>query len=238
MSDAICSWPGCDNLELVARGLCQRDYVRVKRAGRLAEFKAPRRLCVVCGASFDVTKHRRSCCSERCTDARRGVMFKMRRLAALPDRECDFCLEPVPTSLRRDARYCSLYCQQAKWYSANAETLRARTSEWNRRHEGKRRAYRHTRRARMYAVAYETFDAWEIADRDGWRCHLCGGQVDRALAYPDPASKSVDHVIPLSKGGSHTRANVAITHLICNTRKKDRMSASFKEVTSPSAVAT
>lgn len=88
----------------------------------------------------------------------------------------------------------------------------------------------------MYAAAYETFDAWEIGERDGWVCHICDGAIDSALAYPDPASKSIDHIVPLVKGGEHTRANVAITHLVCNIKKKDRVS--FEGVTSPSAVAS
>lgn len=209
--------------------------MRAKRASRLSEFKAPDRPCVVCGAMFAVTKHRKACCSNECTRRRAGVESKRQRLASLPDRECAFCIEPVPTSARRDARFCSVACQQARWYADSADELRARTAEWNRTHEGKRRAYRHARRARMYAVAYETFDAWEIAERDGWTCHLCADPIDRVLAYPDPASKSIDHVLPLSKGGGHTRANVAIAHLLCNIKKKDRVS--FEEVTYPSAAA-
>lgn len=236
MSEPTCLWPECDATKLIARGLCERDYRRAQRAGRLSEFKAPDRECMVCGTMFEVTKHRKTCCSPACTKGRSATVLKRQRLAGLPDRECEFCLEPVPMSARRDARFCSVSCQQARWYVDHAVELRARTAEWNRVNDGRRRAYRHARRARMYAVAYETFDAWEIAERDGWVCHICSLPVDRALGYPDPGSKSIDHVLPLIKGGSHTRANVAISHLLCNIKKKDRVS--FEGVTSPSAVAS
>ena len=32
-------------------------------------------------------------------------------------------------------------------------------------------------------------------------------------------SVSLDHVVPLSRGGSHTLGNVRCAHLICNIRK-------------------
>ena len=36
-------------------------------------------------------------------------------------------------------------------------------------------------------------------------------------------SATLDHVIPLAKGGAHARANVRCAHLICNLRKGDRI---------------
>src|SRR5699024_2990102 len=56
-------------------------------------------------------------------------------------------------------------------------------------------------------------------DRDGWICGICDDPVDRAMEYPDPMSVSLDHIIPLSKGGSHTPENVQCAHLDCNLRK-------------------
>lgn len=88
----------------------------------------------------------------------------------------------------------------------------------------------------MYAVEYETFNVWAIVERDGWFCSICSDVIDPNLSHPDPLSKSLDHVIPLSRGGSHTRANAAVVHLICNIRKRDRMPD--QEVQRPSAVAT
>ncbi|WP_158070491.1 HNH endonuclease [Streptomyces luteocolor] len=35
-------------------------------------------------------------------------------------------------------------------------------------------------------------------------------------------SPSLDHVIPLSRGGSHRRDNVQLAHLRCNLRKNNR----------------
>jgi 5-methylcytosine-specific restriction endonuclease McrA len=36
---------------------------------------------------------------------------------------------------------------------------------------------------------------------------------------PDPMSPSLDHILPLSKGGTHEPRNVQLAHLGCNVRK-------------------
>ncbi|WP_078569258.1 HNH endonuclease [Streptomyces sp. NTK 937] len=74
-------------------------------------------------------------------------------------------------------------------------------------------------------VESETVRAVEVFVRDAWTCSLCNGPVDAAAAWPDPESASVDHVVPLSRGGSHTMANVMTAHLRCNLRKGNRMEA-------------
>lgn len=50
-------------------------------------------------------------------------------------------------------------------------------------------------------------------------CPLCGDTMDRTINYPDPLSASVDHIVPLSLGGTHEQANLQWTHLVCNIRK-------------------
>ena len=78
------------------------------------------------------------------------------------------------------------------------------------------------RRARERSVPFEEFDAFEIFERDNWQCGICGDQVDRHLAYPDPMSASLDHVVPLSLGGPHLRENTRCSHLQCNLRRGNR----------------
>ncbi|HEX7164373.1 MAG TPA: HNH endonuclease [Trebonia sp.] len=90
--------------------------------------------------------------------------------------------------------------------------------------------YVHARRAAMAGVGSEKFLAAEIFERDGWKCWICGLTATRDPAKGDPMGATMDHVVPISKGGAHTRANVRCAHLICNLKKGDRI------VTGPSPI--
>ena len=67
----------------------------------------------------------------------------------------------------------------------------------------------------------------DVFERDDWLCGLCGEPVDKDLAWPDPTSASLDHIIPLSRGGAHTLDNVQLAHLVCNIRKNNQVTASL-----------
>jgi hypothetical protein len=55
-----------------------------------------------------------------------------------------------------------------------------------------------------------------IAEQTDWRCGLCFGEIDFSLRQPDPGSATLDHVIPASKGGPRTTANLRLAHYGCN----------------------
>lgn len=77
----------------------------------------------------------------------------------------------------------------------------------------------HRRRARQRGGEVEQFDDLEIFERDDWTCGVCGQSIDRALAWPDLGSPSLDHIIAIVNGGGHTRSNAQASHLGCNLRK-------------------
>ncbi|WP_420811833.1 HNH endonuclease [Kutzneria albida] len=53
-------------------------------------------------------------------------------------------------------------------------------------------------------------------------CGLCNEHIDYTLSWPNPGSPSLDHIVPLSRGGSHTYENVQAAHLGCNVRAQDK----------------
>lgn len=69
----------------------------------------------------------------------------------------------------------------------------------------------------------ETIRLRDIAERDGWICQLCGDPVDPSIQDHGPDSPSLDHIVPVSRGGSHTCDNVQLAHLSCNVRKGNRL---------------
>lgn len=61
-------------------------------------------------------------------------------------------------------------------------------------------------------------------------CALCGGYIDKSLKYPHPMSASVDHIVPVKRGGKSTLDNLQVTHLVCNLNKGARMSPTVQSV--------
>lgn len=84
------------------------------------------------------------------------------------------------------------------------------------------RRHRRVRRARKRGVRSEAIDLRDIAVRDGWSCGLCGGRVLRTKQVPHPRAATLDHIVPLARGGDHVRRNVQLAHFRCNSEKGDR----------------
>lgn len=68
-----------------------------------------------------------------------------------------------------------------------------------------------------------------LYERDEGICWLCGERCDYQDFTVDGNTfiagnryPSIDHVMPLSKGGRHTWDNVKLAHRICNTKKGNR----------------
>ena len=55
-------------------------------------------------------------------------------------------------------------------------------------------------------------------------CGICGHPVDKTLKYPHPMSATVDHIIPLDKGGHPTDINnLQLAHFRCNRLKSNKI---------------
>lgn len=50
-------------------------------------------------------------------------------------------------------------------------------------------------------------------------CSICGLPINYELKYPDPWSFTVDHVVPITSGGTSDIENLAPAHLKCNRVK-------------------
>lgn len=205
-----CTVGGCDQY-VVGRGLCSKHWTRWKRHGD-PTYRIPgevvngKRICPGCQADKPLTAFSpnstgrcKQCLAEQRRRWRRENYIPVARVEAV----CDCCGGSFMADGRR-WRYCSTECFEAYRNRANWKHLVAR-------------------RARLREAHVETFDRVEIFERDCWTCQICWQPVDREAVFPDPRSVSLDHVVPISRGGKHERANAQTACLACNVRKGARL---------------
>lgn len=84
--------------------------------------------------------------------------------------------------------------------------------------EKNRRQYERRPDKNRFAGQYEANRKIILATQS--TCAICGKIVDKTLKSPDPLSATIDHIIPIAKGG-HPAAieNLQLTHRACNRRK-------------------
>ncbi|MCH0555804.1 HNH endonuclease [Streptomyces sp. MUM 16J] len=162
----------------------------------------PRTWCVQCGKENPLPKRGavRRFCSAACRE-------KAKETAERYNAVCEFCGDPFRCARARQ-RFCSLSC-----VTSHKNAVRYADHVYVPQGKG------HRGRAQRYGVRYEVFAARDVFERDGWACGLCEGDVDPKVAWPDPWSASLDHVVPMSRGGDHVLENVQCAHLRCNIVK-------------------
>lgn len=90
--------------------------------------------------------------------------------------------------------------------------------------ECSRKASRHRRRDRERTSA-KTKPVYrrKVYERDGWRCRLCGKRLNRKAKVPHPSAPTIDHILPIALGGTHTYENIFAAHFRCNSAKGPRV---------------
>lgn len=210
------------------------------------------RNCDVCGVQFvaNAKGNPRRTCSEKCRQEKDNARSRVKRLH---EKSCEICGTVFVTG-RKASVACSPDCQRERIrrYQKIAwqQRLESRpeTKSWicrwcggeivvpysltgNRvyhdecRAQATRAKNRKKSVKRQGAKTQETILHEVIAERDGFICHLCNEPVDMSLSRRSHFGATLDHVIPISKGGLDTEANVKLAHWICNVRKSDKLGA-------------
>lgn len=102
-----------------------------------------------------------------------------------------------------------------EWREENIEKVRANVHDWRRQHPDRAQQHSASRRAlkKNAPVNDLTPEQWEaIKQHYGYRCVYCQRKMKRL---------SMDHITPLSKGGSHTYTNIVPACRSCNSTKHD-----------------
>ena len=85
-------------------------------------------------------------------------------------------------------------------------------------------ANKRTDRQAGHRGAFEKARARVLATQE--ICGICGKPVDFSYKHPHPLSPTVDHIIPVSKGGHPSDINnLQLAHRCCNRQKSDKILA-------------
>lgn len=173
-----------------------------RRGPRVYKYTQPSHDCRECNAEWKREQRRRKAAADG-----RQLVDNAQRRAAAQKRKLD----------RRIAwAICLAFWKLVKLTRKEA-MARIAARQRERRHTDpeywaacKAKKLRRTRAQRGTQI--EPVSIQHVAERDAWTCAICGGAVTRA-------TWSLDHVIPLSKGGPHTYANVVLAHRSCNSKR-------------------
>lgn len=167
--------------------------------------------CVVCDVQF-VARNEKTVCSAECHKRERRSKWQAhyQRTQKRPDRQfiCQTCEKTVTATGSGSARgkYCSKDCYRRS-EAYKAQRIRSKV------------AYRTRRDGRPVNT---DITVKGIIDRYGSACVVCGEKVGgNRLPVLHPMALTIDHVIPIARGGTHTWENVRLAHRICNSRKRD-----------------
>lgn len=208
----ICKVCGC---EISASHMGRPKLYCSRRCGTKFNRKLkPKRIghCDFCQKQFETAKDDQHFCSSECRleVRRQKVMqetkdyYKQLYPDGIKRKDCDWCGEVLEVmaqgglASRRYHERCSLEAQRARY---RIKTVKRQSKT--------------TMPSRLAAD--------QVLREYGDKCHICKEQIDLDLPRTSRMGLTVDHVMPLSKGGSDELTNLRPAHWICNNRKSDKI---------------
>lgn len=213
------------------------------------------RVCKNCNDAFHKTwRGPGNYCSLHCRDeAKKGCEYGLHVGVACGAwlnknwsavRICPHC-DTSFTTQQKERVYCSRECgikaSSARhldvgwgWFVCGCGEVYERTRDaqcqqcWHCNHKAKRqrkRTAKARRRLRVRTAPCEAINAVDVYESEDWKCYICNCDCIEWPGFACDEAATLDHVIPLAKGGSHTRDNVRCCCFRCNSHKGDAVSS-------------
>lgn len=182
---------------LFCSSACRMQHTAENAVPKFCFIKAA--YCLKCGSPFVATRDR-AFCGSPCKPVYR---MPPQILEVKACKVCDLSFVPVSTG-GRPGEYCGQQCRDV----ADAAHARVQKAQ---------------RKALLASVTVDRADPYKVFDRDRWRCQLCGIRTPKSQrgTYEDNAPE-LDHILPISKGGSHSYMNTQCACRKCNSAKSNR----------------
>lgn len=233
----VCAWCGKEFEAATIRTACCSEPCRRrwKRSGRNPDWykKKGERECPICGKVFEPLSYRAVYCSRRCKDrdrekerkryAAKRIDYKSRSqiMREAEERKAERQEQKQKELAERYAvaRYCVQCGREFHTLQPNQKTCSKECSK-------ARQNRRNDKRINQQNIVDRNITLATLYWRDKGVCHICGMPCDyndfeirngRKVTldlYP-----TIDHVIPLARGGLHEWENVKLAHRRCNSIK-------------------
>ncbi|MEW1705967.1 HNH endonuclease [Microbacterium sp. NPDC089190] len=230
MTQSICTVDGCERgIKNKIHGLCGPHYKRYWRTGDVqadVPILAPRRRPQPVTDYEDGTRDCQIC-------ERRLPLDKFHNDAKAPAgkrKECKACRTSREV-VRYHADAQNVRVRMARYRQENLEKVRAADNARYERDKDKRIALAiantHVRRARLANNGYEPgITVSALRKRDGDRCYYCACEMvfksfPKGERHDNQAT--LEHMTPISRGGSHTWDNCVLSCWRCNITKGTRL---------------
>lgn len=136
-----------------------------------------------------------------------GVRFQKKQKIVYAEvmRFCKACNNPFLCDPRANKIYCSKICESKSCHLRHDVIRRARKKE---------------------VVIDKDISLQKVCEIDNCICYLCGLPINwndytitNGKRFASRMYPSIDHVVPLTEGGTHSWSNVRLAHFSCNASK-------------------
>lgn len=190
------------------RRYCDRKCAAKLRVQNELQARDLTSICAICGATFVGSRRNVRCCGDACRkeDNRRKARVRWDEfVASRPQTKqwsCAWCDSPIVVPI--SATGGRLFHDDCR-----VQSRRARNRIKTVQRQGVKSAAR---------ITHE-----EVAERDGFLCHICEQPVDMGLPRTSKMGATLDHVVPIARGGVDSLENLKLAHWVCNVRKSDKV---------------
>lgn len=190
---------------------CSPECAKVRRKG-LGQNPLVEKTCIICGKTYLSKDIRRTTCGNaECVKKNKKSKQTVKRILKIVSRKCVICGNRFDVDYRLSNKTCSKSCSLE-----NARIVKKRR---DRRHDK-----RISRDKRIDNITLK-----KLYRRDKGKCYLCGGVCnwsdwrvsDKGNKYPGDTYPTIEHVVPISKGGFDSWDNVRLACWKCNLEKSD-----------------
>lgn len=180
---------------------CRRSYETENKKSRPEYIPKPKQIktCINCNKEYETHQTESKYCSYECRyESSYRYMVERKPTYNIKCKECGKWF----STTNKGKKYCSVTCSDRFEYRKK-ETIRRERIKQNGRID--------------WDISIE-----RLIHRDKGICYLCGEQVKTNLDPNHDYYPSIEHVIPVAKGGTHTWDNVKLAHRKCNYLKSDK----------------